>query len=141
MCYLAFEVGATLFDVGDLAATGISYLRGRASKTELAVTAAGVGAGVFGFGGGYGRAGREAAKAAAGRLIRDATENPGNWRAVGAFTEEATGRKARGGVSTQVIMQNEQGDQLVRHIVRDKDGNVVEDHFRPMYHARDVDQR
>jgi RHS repeat-associated protein len=55
-----FEVGATLYDLGDLAVTGVQYLRGRASGADLSITAAGVGAGIFGFGGGYGRAGRAA---------------------------------------------------------------------------------
>jgi len=60
-CYLAFEVGATLFDFSALAVTGVGYLRGNASRTELALTSAGVAAGLFGFGGGYGRAARQGA--------------------------------------------------------------------------------
>ncbi|MGH9660950.1 MAG: hypothetical protein ACRD96_20555, partial [Bryobacteraceae bacterium] len=66
--YAIFEIGATLYDVGDLAVTGIQYARGRASGTELGLTAAGVGAGVVGFGGGYGRAARTAFRRYAGSL-------------------------------------------------------------------------
>jgi hypothetical protein len=62
MCvaYAIFEVGATVYDIGDLAVTGFKYARGKASGAELSVTAAGVGAGIVGFGGGYGRAARGA---------------------------------------------------------------------------------
>lgn len=59
VAYGIFEVASTLYDVGDLAVTGVRYVQGRASA-ELAVTAGGVGVGVFGFGGGYGRAARTA---------------------------------------------------------------------------------
>jgi RHS repeat-associated protein len=58
VAWAAFEVGSTIYDVYDLAKTGVRYLRGRASGVELAVTAAGVGAGVLGTGGGFGRAAR-----------------------------------------------------------------------------------
>jgi RHS repeat-associated protein len=60
--YAAFEVASTLYDVGDLAVTGFRYARGRASKEEVAITGAGVVAGVFLAGGGYGRAGRAIAR-------------------------------------------------------------------------------
>jgi len=56
--YAAYEVGSTLFDLYDLAKTGVSYARGQASKTELGVTAAGTLAGLFSVGGGLGKAGR-----------------------------------------------------------------------------------
>jgi RHS repeat-associated protein len=61
IAYGAFEAGATLYDIGDLVATGISYLRGRGSGRDVALTAGGVGIGLFGVGGGYGRAARNAA--------------------------------------------------------------------------------
>ena len=145
MCYVAFEVAASIYDAGDLAVTGIRYLRGKASGAELSVTAAGAAAGVVGFGGGYGRAARagveQAGKAAVGRLIKDATDNPGNWKTVGAFTEPAMNQKARGGTSIQAILENQDGDRLVRHTVVDRNGRVIDDHFRPMYKSRDVDQR
>jgi RHS repeat-associated protein len=138
MCiaYAIFEVGSTAYDVYDLAKTTASFIGGRASRTELAITAAGVGAGIVGFGGGYGKAGREAAS----RLIRDVLDNPNNWKAVGSFTEAAINKKAKGGVSIQTIMENAEGDRVVRHTVRDKAGDVIEDHYRPMYKARDVDR-
>jgi len=56
--YGIFEIGATAYDLADLAITGINYLRGRASRAELGVTAAGVGLGLVTFGGGYGRTAR-----------------------------------------------------------------------------------
>ena len=71
-------------------------------------------------------------KGAASQLIRSATENPGAWRTVAAFVERAVTRQARGGVSIQRVIENEAGDQLVRHTILDRSGNVVEDHFRPM---------
>lgn len=69
-------------------------------------------------------------KAALSRLIRDATENPGAWRTVAAFVEKAITREARGGVSIQRVVENEAGQQLVRHTILDQEGRVVEDHFR-----------
>jgi hypothetical protein len=135
--FALFELGSTAYDLYDLATTTASFLGGRTSRTELAITAAGVGAGIVGFGGGYGRAGREVAS----RLIRDASDNPRNWTTVGSFTEAATNKKARGGVSMQTIMENAAGDRVVRHTVRDKAGKVIDDHFRPVYKARDVDHR
>ena len=65
MCiaYEVFEVGSTIYDAGDLLITGVNYLRGKASGAELSSTAAGAGAGIFGFGGGYRRAGRAALRA------------------------------------------------------------------------------
>jgi RHS repeat-associated protein len=58
VAYAAFEVGSSLYDAYDLAKTGIAYLRGRASRAELGVTAAGAALGIVSTGGGFGRAGR-----------------------------------------------------------------------------------
>lgn len=135
--YGVFEVGASLYDAYDLAKTAVGYARGKVSKTELGITAAGAGAGIFGFGGGYGKLGREAAS----RLIRDVSDNPSNWKVVGTFTEAATNKKAKGGVSIQTIVENEAGDRLVRHTVVDKSGKVIDDHYRPMFKPRDVDRQ
>lgn len=84
-------------------------------------------------------AGRAAQRARIGELINDATGNPEKWRTVSAFTEAATNAKAKGGVSIQTIVENEQGERLVRHTVLDKTGKVIDDHFRPMFKPRDVD--
>jgi len=81
--------------------------------------------------------GRQAKTAIRG-LIGDAMANPSNWRAVASFTESA--QKAKGGLSIQTVVQNRSGDQLVRHTILDKSGNVVEDHYRPMLKPRDVDR-
>ena len=134
--YAAFEVGATAYDIYDLAKTTASFLGGRASRSELAITAGGVGVGLVGFGGGYGKAGREVAS----RLIGDVTDNPGNWKTVGSFTEAAVNKKAKGGISIQTVMENEAGDRVVRHTVRDKSGKVIDDHYRPIFKPRDVDR-
>jgi hypothetical protein len=101
MCvvYAVFEAAASAYDAYDLAKTAVSFLAGGASKSELAATAAGAAAGLIGFGGGYGRAGREAAS----RLINDVSTNPQDWKVVGSFTEAATNRKAKGGVSIQTV--------------------------------------
>jgi hypothetical protein len=63
LAYAIFEAGSSLYDLYDLAKTAVNYGRGRASGAELGVTAAGVGAGFAFFGGGYGRASREALEA------------------------------------------------------------------------------
>ena len=75
-------------------------------------------------------------KAALSRLMKDAAENPGAWRAIAVFTEEAINKAAKGGLSIQTVIQNEAGDQLVRHTILDKAGQVIEDHFRPMLKPR-----
>ena len=69
-------------------------------------------------------------KGALSALMKDAIDNPGAWRTMGAFVESATNRKARGGISIQAIIENASGDRLVRHTVVDKAGNVIDDHFR-----------
>jgi hypothetical protein len=85
-------------------------------------------------------AARAAQRARVGDLIKDATDSPENWKTVGTFTEDAVNAKARGGVSIQTIVENEQGERLVRHTVLDKAGKVIDDHYRPMYKPRDVDK-
>ena len=89
MCYVIFEAGATLYDAGDLAVTDVKYLRGRASGQELSVTAAGVGAGIVGFGGGYGRA--------AHAVIREGASDVRLWKQLAS--EELLG-EARAGIGT-----------------------------------------
>ena len=80
--------------------------------------------------------GEGAAKGALSALMKDAAENPGAWRAVGAFTEAATRKGLKGGLSIQTIIENEAGDRLVQHTLLDKTGEVVEQHYRPMYKPR-----
>lgn len=64
-------------------------------------------------------------------LIRDAIDNPRNWKTVGALVESATNRKARGGVSIQRLLENDAGDRLVEHTVLDKAGKAIDGpHFR-----------
>jgi uncharacterized protein RhaS with RHS repeats len=94
MCYLAFEVGATLFDVGDLALTGVNYLRGRASGRDLSVTAGGALLGTVVFGGGLGRAGRSALQSPdAMSSAARAHDRAGYTRAGRALTKHASGQR------------------------------------------------
>jgi hypothetical protein len=91
--------------------------------------------------GGQIRAGASTAQEVTRALIRNATTNPHGWRTVGAFTEPATTKAARGGVSIQKVIENEAGDQLVEHTVLDKAGRAVDGpHYRPNYKPRDVDR-
>jgi RHS repeat-associated protein len=90
--YAAYEVGSSLYDAYDLAKTGINYLRGKASKTELAVTAAGAGVGLVSVGGGFGRAARS--------LVGDAVSDPRLWKKL-AFEELLS--DAKQGVGGRVI--------------------------------------
>jgi RHS repeat-associated protein len=92
VCYVAFEVGATLCDAADLAVTGLRYLRGRASGAELTATAGGAAAGVVGFGAGYGRAARS--------LVREAASDPRLWKKL-AFEELLP--EARSGIGGRAI--------------------------------------
>jgi hypothetical protein len=74
VAWAIYEVGSSAYDVFDLARTSVAFASGRASKGELAVTAAGVGVGVFAFGGGYGRAAREGIEAAGRAGARNVAE-------------------------------------------------------------------
>lgn len=90
MClYAAFEVASTLYDVGDLAVTAYRYSRGRASRTELAVTGTGVLAGMVGAGGGYGRAARS--------LVREGASDLTLWK---QLASSELMEEARRGVGT-----------------------------------------
>jgi RHS repeat-associated protein len=110
------------------------HARGAAGGSKMAMAALIFDIGVNAIpGGGEGRA-------ALSRLIKDASENPGAWRVVGAFTEAATNKAAKGGLSVQTVLRNEAGDQLVRHTVLDQSGKVIEEHYRPIYKPRDVDK-
>jgi len=93
----------------------------------LAGGAAEVGAAAVGGAFLGGSAGRQGVS----RLIQDATDNPKNWRTVEMLVEGATNRRARGGLSFQVVLQNAAGDQLVRHTVVSRTGAVVHNHLRP----------
>jgi hypothetical protein len=63
--------------------------------------------------------------------MKDATENPSAWHTVGAFIEDAVSKKAKGGISIQTLIENDAGDQLVRHTIVDKAGTVIHEHLRP----------
>jgi hypothetical protein len=72
IAYAAYEIGSTVYDAYDLTRTSVNFLRGKASSTELAVTAAGVGVGLVSVGGGYGKAARLA--------VSEAVSHPGLWK-------------------------------------------------------------
>jgi RHS repeat-associated protein len=95
IAYAIFEIGSTLYDLGDLAVTGINYLGGRASGRDVAVTAGGAAFGLVGFGGGYGRGARELLGAldelsSAARAI----DRGGLTKAGRALTKHARGQRA-----------------------------------------------
>jgi hypothetical protein len=94
MCiaYAVYEVGSSLYDAYDLASTAVAYLRGRASATELGVTAVGAAIGVVSVGGGLGRAGRLA--------VRDAVSDQQLWKKL-AYEELLS--DAQGGVAARTI--------------------------------------
>ncbi|HEX3927561.1 MAG TPA: RHS repeat-associated core domain-containing protein [Gemmatimonadales bacterium] len=76
-------------------------------------------------------------RAAVGALIRDATENPGGWKTLGVFVEQATGRKARGGISIQRIIENAEGRQLAERTLINESGDVIEQHLRGFFKPQD----
>jgi RHS repeat-associated protein len=92
VAYGIFEVGSTLYDLGDLAVTAYRYSQGRASGTALAVTATGVAAGIFSFGGGLGRAGRAGLDVADDAFRNGWRLVPGvdlDWRGTGKGVRDA----------------------------------------------------
>lgn len=64
LVWAGVEAGFSLYDLYDLGKTAVNYSRGRASKLELSVTAAGAGIGFFTAGGGLGKASRLALRSA-----------------------------------------------------------------------------
>ena len=131
-----FEAASTAYDVYQ---AGKTLSDPNATTSDKAWASGGAivgGLGLPGPGSLYAKAGREVAS----RLIRDASNNPGNWKTVGSFTEAATNKKAKGGVSIQTILENQAGDRVVRHTVRDKSGKEIDDHYRLMYKERDADR-
>lgn len=90
VAYAVFEIGATAYDLYDFGRTAIDYSQGKVGKAELGITAAGVGVGLFGFGGGYGRAAREALELGFKGVTNVAEQL--------AFRELATGVRAGSGV-------------------------------------------
>lgn len=107
ICYVVFEVGATLFDLGDLAVTGVKYLRGNASGRELSVTAAGVVTGVAGFGGGYGRAARS--------LVRQGASDVRLWK---QLASEELLSEARAGIGTAIAGAGARRGRAIQDIDR-----------------------
>lgn len=116
-------LGSTLLE-----ATGLSSVD-RAAKDAAGGSALAMAGLILDIGSSAVPGGRQG-KTAVRELIRHATDNPGAWKTVAAFVERAVSKKARGGVSIQRVIQNEAGDQLVEHTLRDKAGNVIEQHFR-----------
>ena len=120
----ALNAGFEAFGSNGAASTGDALANGRVAEGALGAAFLAIPGGA-----GEGAAGKNALSA----LMRDATENPGNWKSVGAFAEQAINRKAKGGVSVQRIIENQAGDRLVQHTVIDRLGNVIDDHFRAIF--------
>jgi len=66
-------------------------------------------------------------------------QSPGAWITIGTFTEGATRKGLKGGLSIQSVIENKAGDRLIQHTLLDKTGKLIEQHYRPMYKAREVD--
>ena len=134
VAYGIFEVASTIYDVGDLAVTGVKYLGGRASGQELAVTAGGAALGLVSFGGGAGRAGRlalnralgeagEAAVAASTGLVKNTTARLGSRipdfvdAASGAFHEVKNVASLSYTKQLREMVQNlGEGQKLIIHV-------------------------
>ena len=75
-------------------------------------------------------------------LVRKFLDNPDDFKAIGAFTEAATNRRARGGISIQEIFENAEGEQIIRHTVLDRNGKLIDGpHPRPSYKPRGGEMR
>jgi len=76
-----------------------------------------------------------------GENVKSAESNPEQWKSTSAHTEEATGRRTKGGTSVQTVKQNvKSGETVVKHDVVDKDGKSHESHYRPDYKRRIKDK-
>ncbi len=95
VAYGIFEVASSLYDAADLAITGVNYFRGRASGRDLAITAAGAGFGLIGFGGGYGRGARGLLNSLDDLSAAARVADRGGFTAAGhALTKHARGQRA-----------------------------------------------
>lgn len=97
MCvgYAIFEVGSTIYDLGDLAVTAVGYARGTVSGRELSVTVAGTGAGLLGVGGGLGRTARNLARAEGPAGVTSCAARRTAMRQQGIPTSRAANRQIR----------------------------------------------
>ena len=86
-----------------------------------------------------------AASGGGGRSLREKVEDyeqhPEMWEPISAHTSKATRKGARQhGSSTQTKYRHKKtGETIVRHIVTDDQGRVVDDHIRPNYKPRPGD--
>jgi RHS repeat-associated protein len=104
VAYAIFEVGASLYDAYDLGKTAINFARGRASRAELGVTAAGAIAGVWSVGGGLGTAGRASLRSLTKRNFRENLARTTGGAVEGAhahhiFPQEFGERFAKAGIN------------------------------------------
>jgi len=65
--------------------------------------------------------------------LRDINDNPDNWEKTGESIENSTNTKLKGGKSIEEEFTNKySGDKIWRHILENKNGNIVEKpHYRP----------
>jgi hypothetical protein len=74
--------------------------------------------------------------------LNDLTARPEDWHPVGVHVERSSRKGGRAkGVSAQIILQNgKTGETIVRHVVTDDRGRVIQDHYRDDYQPREGDR-
>lgn len=139
MCvaYAIFEVGSTLYDLGDLAVTAYKHSRGQVSDQDLAITTAGVGIGLVSFGGGYGRAGRELIGFAPGKWLTHFEKHGAEFGAKNAVEYlKGANKLIKGGEGVETMVRKN-GDKLFyrsatnEFAVVTKDGKTIRTYVKP----------
>jgi RHS repeat-associated protein len=137
VAYAIFEVGSTLYDLGDLAVTAYRHHQGKVSDAELALTATGVAIGLVSFGGGYGKASRELIGFVPGKWLTHFEKHGAEFGAKNAVEYlKGANKLISGGEGVEVAIRKN-GDKLFyrsatnEFAVVTKDGKAIRTYFKP----------
>ena len=138
--------------VGGAAGAGLGYLLAKhlgltGWKKAALIAAATVGGAVLGaflgpyvakLGGkvaaklGIKTATKKVAKRSFSQLIKDITKHPKKWKMTKEVITQSTRRGNRGGLSIERVYKSKKtGEYIYEHILKDKSGRILEQHFRP----------
>ncbi|MBO5006135.1 MAG: hypothetical protein J6C89_01680 [Clostridia bacterium] len=78
------------------------------------------------------KATQEVAKRTFSELIDDITKNPKRWKMVKEVVSESTKKGNKGGFSIKRVYRCiKTGEYIYEHILKDKFGRIIDQHFRP----------
>ena len=75
---------------------------------------------------------KKVAKRSFSQLIKDITKHPKKWKMTKEVITQSTRRGNRGGLSIERVYKSKKtGEYIYEHILKDKSGRILEQHFRP----------